>query len=130
MEDRAGAVFCPAKPKTERVALGICRVWMPWVRIVYRGNEVRKMQWWWWWDARNRRSGGARVLPCQTENRARRARYRSVWMMMAQVVYRDYGARKMLWWWWCMPGTGDQVGPGFCPAKPKTERDVLGTGRV
>ena len=29
-----------------------------------------------------------------------------------------------------MPGTGDRAGPRFCPAKPKTEHDVLGIGCV
>lgn len=70
MEDWAGAGFCPAKPKTECDVLGISPVWIMMAQVVYRDYGARNMLWWWWWDARNGRSGGARVLPCETENRA------------------------------------------------------------
>jgi hypothetical protein len=39
-------------------------------QVVYRDYRVRRKRWWWWWwDARTRKLGGGRGLPCQTENR-------------------------------------------------------------
>jgi hypothetical protein len=64
-----GPGFCPAKPKTARDVLGIGRVWMLLAQVVYRDYGVRRKWWWCWWDARTRKLGGGRGLPCQTENR-------------------------------------------------------------
>src|SRR5882762_1057196 len=72
-----GPGLCPAKPITECDATCIGLVWRLLSRIVYRVHEVRRKRWWWWWNARNGRPGGGGVLPCQTENRARRTRYLS-----------------------------------------------------
>ena len=61
----------PCQTETEGDVLGIGCVWMLLAQVFYRYYGVRKMQWWWWWwDDRNGRTGGARVLPCETENRA------------------------------------------------------------
>ena len=46
-EIRWGQGFCPAKPKTECIALGINRVWRPLAWVVWRVYRVRR-KWWWW----------------------------------------------------------------------------------
>src|ERR1700734_3727519 len=67
------------------------RLWSPW-----RKEKVVVVM----VERREGKIGRDGVLPCQTENRAHRARYRPDVDAVCAVVYVDYWVKKMQWWWW------------------------------